>query len=251
MKVIACYKIVPEEQDIIVKADRTLDMSKAELKLGQYDLPAIEAAMEVAEGGKVSLLSVGGTEIDNSKLNKSALSRGPEELYLVVDQAGKEADANQTAAILAAAAQKIGYDLILCGEGSSDIYAMQVGAQLGEQLGVSVFNAVKKITPQGDTVVIERELEQEVEVLAVPLPAVLSVTTDINLPRIPQLKEILAAGKKPVTKWSLGDLGVVVQNPVEILSTLAPEQQARKQIVVEGDSDDSIDSFLQHIRKEL
>jgi electron transfer flavoprotein beta subunit len=253
MNVIACYKIVPEEQDIVVKPDRTLDMSRAELKLGQYDLPAIEAAMKVAEesGGKVSLLSAGGTEIDNSKLIKGALSRGPNDLYLVLDPAVKEADANQTAAVLAAAALKIGFDLIICGEGSSDVYAMQVGAQLGEQLGVNVFNAVKSIKTQDDSIVIERELEKEIEVLQVPLPAVISVTTDINLPRIPQLKEILAAGKKPVTKWGLGELGVTVTNSVEVVSTLAPERRERKQIILEGDGDEIIKDFLQNIQREL
>ncbi|MDR0434057.1 MAG: electron transfer flavoprotein [Gracilibacteraceae bacterium] len=253
MNVIACYKIVPEEQDIMVKSDRTLDTSKAELKLGQYDLPAIEAAVNAVQesGGKVSLLSAGGKEIDNSKLIKGALSRGPDDLYLIIDPAIKEADANQTAAVLAAAARKIGFDLIICGEGSSDIYAMQVGAQLGEQLGVNVFNAVKNIKPQNGAIVIERSLEQEIEVLEAPLPAVISVTTDINLPRIPQLKEILAAGKKPVTKWGLSELGVTVANPVEVVSTLAPECKERKQIILEGDSDDIIDSFLQNIRKEL
>jgi electron transfer flavoprotein beta subunit len=253
MKVIACYKIVPEEQDILVKSDRTLDTSKAELKIGQYDLPAIEAAMNVAEksGGNVSLLSIGGMEIDSSKLIKGALSRGPDDLFLVADPLVKEADANQTAAVLAAAARKIGFDLIICGEGSSDIYAMQIGSQLGEQLGVNVFNAVRSIEPQSGSIIIERALEEEIEVVEVPLPAVISVTTDINLPRIPQLKEILAAGKKPVTKWKLGDVGVGVANTIEIVSTLAPERKERKQIIMEGDSDDSINKFLQNIRKEL
>ena len=58
---------------------------------------------------------------------------------------------------------------------------------------------------------VERSLEDEVEVLEVPLPAVLSVTTDINQPRLPTMKEILKAGKKPVTEWSLADLGIEAQ----------------------------------------
>ncbi|MDR1320977.1 MAG: putative electron transfer flavoprotein FixA [Gracilibacteraceae bacterium] len=253
MKVIACYKIVPEELDIIIKADRTLDMSKAVLKLGQYDLPAIEEAVQTAEsaGGKAIILCAGPTEIDNSKLIKAALSRGAAELFMVVDDAMKTADASQTAGVLAAAAAKIGFDLIICGEGSSDIYAQQVGAQLGEQLQVNTFNAVNNIKLNNGSIIVERALEREIEVLDVPLPAVISVTTDINLPRIPQLKDILAAGKKPVTKWGLSELGVSIANPIDVVSTLAPESKERRQIIIEGDSDDKVEAFLQNIKKDL
>jgi electron transfer flavoprotein alpha/beta subunit len=55
---------------------------------------------------------------------------------------------------------------------------------------------------------VERSLEDEIEVLDVPLPAVLSVTTDINQPRLPSMKEILKASKKPVTEMTLADLGL-------------------------------------------
>ena len=253
MKVVACYKIVPEEQDIVTNADRSLSFDRAEWKIGQYDLPAIEAGVRIVEeaGGEMSILSIGGRQIDHSKLIKNALSRGPEKLYLVIDESLSQADAYQTAATLAAALRKTGFDLVLCGEGSSDIYAQQVGAQLGELLQVNVFNAVSRIIPKGDAVLIERTLEKEVEVLEVSLPAVLSVTTDITLPRICQMKEFLAAGKKPVTKWTLAELGVQAEKGMETVSTLAPENADRKQIIVEGDSDDKIGLFWQNIRKEL
>jgi electron transfer flavoprotein beta subunit len=253
VNIVACYKIVPEEQDIAVKPDRTLAFEKAELKIGQYDLPAIEAGVKLVEeaGGKMSILSIGSKQIDNSELIKGALSRGPQELFMVIDDDLDGADANQTASVLAAALRSISFDLVICGEGSSDIYAQQVGAQLGEMLGVNVFNAVSRIVPRGDSVLIERTLEKEIEVLEVPLPAVLSVTTDINLPRIPQLKDILAAGKKPVTKWGLADVGVELNNAVEVVSTLAPVSIERKQIIIEGNADEDMNNFLQNIRKEL
>lgn len=253
MNVVSCYKVVPEEQDISVKPDRSLSFERAEWKIGQYDLPAIEAGMQIVEavGGKVTLVSAGDGRLDNSKLWKAALSRGPAELYIIVDEGLAGADSYQTAVTLAAAIRKIGFDLVLCGEGSSDLYAQQVGAQLGEQLGINVFNAVSKITPQGDRVRIERTLEREIEVLDVPLPVVLSLTADANLPRIPQMKDILAAGKKPTTKWSLSDLGQPAGRIANVVSTLAPESVDRKQVIIEGDSDENIRAFLQNIRKEL
>ncbi|MCR6546952.1 electron transfer flavoprotein [Dehalobacterium formicoaceticum] len=239
MKIITCYKIVPEEQDIVVKDDRTLSFDRAEWKIGQYDLNAVEAGMKLAEatGGSASALSIGGKELENSKLKKGILSRGPKELFIIADDYLREADTFQTASALAAAIKKMGsFDLVLCGEGSSDLYAQQVGSQLGQLLGATTLNAVSKIIPEGNKLVVERTLEDEVEVLEVTLPAVLSVTTDINLPRIPGMKDILAAGKKPVTQWCLADIGTEnIDCPTRSISTLAPEQTERKQIILEGE----------------
>lgn len=254
MNIVVCYKVVPEEQDIIVNSDRTLSFERAEWKIGDYDLVAVEAGRKVVQevGGKLSALSIGDQHLNNSKLMKSALSRGPEELYLVIDETLKHCDAYQTAAVLAAALKKIGFDLVICGEGSSDLYAQQVGAQLGEQLGVNVVNAVSKIIPQENySVIIERALEDEVEVLEVMLPAVLAVSSDICLPYIPQMKDILAAGKKPVNKWTLADLECQANSVTQIISTMAPENVDRSRIIYEGDSDDNIDAVVQQIRKIL
>ncbi|NLO98076.1 MAG: electron transfer flavoprotein [Peptococcaceae bacterium] len=255
MNVITCYKIVPDDQDIIVHEDRTLGLEKAELEIGQYDLPAIEAGMKVVAdaGGKVSALSVGSKHLENTKLKKAVLSRGPDDLYLVVDDSLADADTHQTARTLAAAIKKIGNaDLIICGEGSSDLYAQQVGAQLGELLGMATINAVSKITVEGDKVIVERTLEDEVEVLEVSLPAVISVTTDIIQPRIPSMKEVLSAGKKPVTQWNLADIGLA-DNPktMETINTLAPELAERKLIINEGDSEEVVDQLLANLRQEL
>ncbi|UWG96684.1 electron transfer flavoprotein [Dehalobacter sp. DCM] len=255
MKIVACYKIVPEEQDLIIRPDRTLNWERAEWKIGQYDLCAVEAGMQLSEtnGGSLTALSAGTKQLENSKLKKGILSRGPQDLFIIADDALDNADAFQTASTLAAAVNKIGdVDLVLCGEGSSDLYTQQVGVQLGELLGYPVINAVSKITVQDGKLLVERTLEDEVEVLQIPLPAVISVTTDINLPRIPSMKEILAAGKKPVTQWGLADLDLAGKgSATKIDSTLAPEQADRKRILFEGDSEEVIQKLYENLRKEL
>jgi Electron transfer flavoprotein, beta subunit len=255
MDIIACYKIVPEEQDIVVCKDRTLSFAQAEWKIGNYDLNAVEAGMQLVEtaGGRLAALSVGTKQLESSKLKKAILSRGPEELFLVVDEGSDRTDTSQTANALAAAIKKIGkFDIVLCGEGSSDFYAKQVGVQLGEILDVTTINAVRKITVDGDKLIVERSLENEIEVLELSLPAVVSVTTDINLPRIASMKEILAAGKKPVTQWNLADIGLEnINRTTSILSTLAPQNPERKLIITEGDSEEAITQFYENIRKDL
>jgi electron transfer flavoprotein beta subunit len=255
MRIISCCKAVPEAQDIVIAKDRQISLEKAEWKIGQYDLNAIEAGRQIADavGGQFSGLCAGGGMLDNSKLKKDILSRGLDDLYLVIDAALEQADTFQSARVLEAAVKKIGdFDLVLCGAGSSDLYAQQVGNQLGELLGLPVVNAVNKITPQGDKVIVERALEQAVEVLEVSLPAVLSVTSEINAPRIPGMKEIIAANKKPVTKFSLSEIDVTDHQPsVQVLSTLAPAQVERRMNILEGESDDVVDAFVKLLSAEL
>ena len=256
MKVIACYKLVPEEQDISVKGAGELDVSKAEPKISQFDLNAIEAAVQLAaQAGQssVSALSAGGKALENTKARKDILSRGPDDLTVVIDEQLDGALPHVTARALAAAAQKTGFDLIICGDGSGDLYAQQTGLLLGELLGVATINAVSKIiSAQENKLTVERTLEDEVEVLEIPLPAVISVSADINVPKIPAMKAILAAAKKPVTVLSAADIGLQTAPAlVELVEIKAPQQKERRQIIIEGDADEQIAAFADHLRKEL
>jgi len=256
MNIVTCFKLVPEEQDIVVNGDRTLNLEKANTKISLYDLNAVEAGAELAAalpGSKVDALSVGGKRLENSKSRKDILSRGPDALYAVIDPSLESALPHETAAALAAAITKRGsFDLILCGEGSGDLYAQQVGLLLGSLLSVPVINEVSKLTAGEGTVTVERTLENEVEVLSVPLPAVVCVTSDINTPKIPSMKTILAAGKKPITCWSCADVGITPSAAlVEVQSVLAPEQADRKKVILEGDSDSNVAAFVDSLRKTL
>ena len=125
--IVACYKIVPDAQDIEVGAD------------GPCASTARSGARRVRPGGHrgggaagrrhrrgAVLLSAGGEKLNDTKLVKAALSRGADELYRVVDPALEDADAFQTASVLAAALRKIDFDLVVCGEGSADRYSQQV-----------------------------------------------------------------------------------------------------------------------------
>lgn len=250
MNVVACYKVVPDAQDIQAAPGAAPDLSRAERVIGEYDLMALEEAAKLAEAteGRAVLLSAGSSAVNDTKLVKAALSRGAEELFCVVDDALESADAWQTATALAAALGRMEYDVVLCGEGSSDQYAQQVGPLLGSMLGVPTLNGVSAVTATDGKLRVERTLEDVVETVDVPLPAVLCVTSDINLPRVPQLKDILAAGKKPVTSWGLDELGGLAATAVEVESVLAPQDAERKHIIYDEVSDEAIAAVASAIK---
>lgn len=253
MKIITCYKCVPDEQDIAINnADGTLDFSKADSKISQYDLNAIEAACQLKQqlgDAQVVAMSVGGKALTNAKGAKMS-SRGPDELIVVIDDQFEQALPQHTATALAAAAQKSGFDLLICGDGSSDLYAQQVGLLVGEALNIPAINGVSKILSLTDsTLTVERELEDEVETLSIPLPAVIAVSTDINIPQIPSMKAILGAAKKPVQVWSPADIGLNSVSAYSAQQVAAPKQRERQRVVIEGDGEEQIAAFVENLRK--
>ena len=252
MNIVAAFKVVPDDQDIQVASDRSLDYSKAKNTVSAYDLNALEAAAQLAAaepGSKVVAVSAGPASIDDSKLKKNVLARGVDELYLTADDACANLDANATAAALAELLSKVGaWDVVLCGDGSADNYAQQVDVQLAARLGVPVVNGATKIAAKGGALEVERTLEDVVETVEVPLPAVVSVAPDIAEPRIPGMKDILAAGKKPM---NVAAADASFDAKVEVVSCQAPEQAERKLEIMDASEDGAIERFAAALKAAL
>ena len=252
MNIVAAFKVVPDDQDIQVASDRSLDYSKAKNTVSAYDLNALEAAAQLAAaepGSKVVAVSAGPASIDDSKLKKNVLARGVDELYLTADDACANLDANATAAALAELLSKVGaWDVVLCGDGSADNYAQQVDVQLAARLGVPVVNGATRIAAKGGALEVERTLEDVVETVEVPLPAVVSVAPDIAEPRIPGMKDILAAGKKPM---NVAAADASFDAKVEVVSCQAPEQADRKLEIIDASEDGAIERFAAALKAAL
>ena len=177
------------------------------------------------------------------------LARGVDELFMAADDACANMDARATAEALAALVGKVGaFDLILCGDGSADNYAQQVDVQLAAKLGLPVVNGATKIEAQGSSLIVERTLEDVVETVEVPLPAVVSVSPDIALPRIPGMKDILAAGKKPM---NVAGAEAAVDGAIDVVSCKAPDQADRKLEILDASADGAIEQFAAALKAAL
>lgn len=251
MNIVVAFKVVPDDQDIQVAGDRSLDFSKAKGIVSAYDLNAIEAAAQLAAahpGSTVTAVTAGPASIDDSKLKKNVLARGVDDLRMVADDALADMDAAATAEVLAALLADGSYDIILCGDGSADDYAQQVDVQLAARLGLPSVSAVTKIDGAEGAVVVERTLEDVVEEVRVPLPAVVAVSPDVALPRIPGMKDILAAGKKPM---AVTGAAVVPGRTIDVVSCAAPEAAERACNVVEASADGAIEQFAAALKAAL
>jgi len=254
MNIVVALKIVPNGEDIRVAGDRTLDYSNARPVVSTYDLNAIEAAAQAAsaQGAKLTAVSVGDSTITDTKVTKDVRARGVDELVICADDALANMDAYATADALAAAIAKVeGVDLVICGDGSADLYAQQVDVQLAEKMGVPVVTAVDSIAFEDGKVVVTRKLESETETVEVTLPAVVSVLPDIALPRVCGMRDIMQAGKKPLTQYSAADLGCACARGLEVIETIAPEPAQRKQEIFDASVDGDIDKFVSAIKEAI
>lgn len=253
MNIIVACKVVPDDQDIQVAADNSLDFSKAKPTVSAYDLNAIEAAAQIAaanEGSRVTAVTAGAASIDDSKLKKNICARGVDELFMAADDALDGMDAHATAAVLAnIVAERGGFDLLLCGDGSADEYAQQVDVQLACKLNVPVVTAASSIEVADGVAQVTRVLEDCVETVEVQLPAVISIVPDIALPRIPGMRDILAAGKKPMNVS--GAPSVTEPSAIETVSCAAPEQAARRLEVADASEDGAIERFAAALKAAL
>ena len=141
-----------------------------------------------------------------------------------------------------------GWDVIVCGDGSADNYAQQVDVQLAHRLGAPVATAAVEIVPVDAALRARRRLEDVVETVELPMPCVVSVLPDIALPRIPGMKDILAAGKKPMR---VEGAPAAPETAAEIIDIKAPEAEERKLEVKSASDDGAIEAFAAAIKSAL
>jgi electron transfer flavoprotein beta subunit len=250
--IVVCVKTNPDLQMVRIK-DRVAQTEAVPYKIGDLDKNALEAAVVLrdAAGGKVVALCLAESNRKAAEDIKVALAMGADEAVVIDDPALAEPDQAAVAAALAAAVRKIGAcDLLLFGEGSSDNYTGQVGPRVAEVLGLPQIGYARKVDAADGAVRCERSMDDMIETIEAPLPAVVTVVSEINEPRIPGLMQIMKAKSKPQQVWSLADLGIEAPPPArEIVSNLA-EEQDRKHIVFEGTAAEQAEAFVDALIRE-
>ncbi len=221
MDIIVCIKQIYDLGQIKVDAASKRPITEGVArKISDFDKNTLEEALRIKEkhSGKVLAL-VGGTK----DAAKEVLAMGADEAIIY----NADTDSLGAASILAGVIQKMKYDLILCGEASIDEYSFQIGPRLAQALGIPVLTYARKMELKDGEVVVERDLENRYEVARAKLPALVTVTKEINEPRIPTLMQILGASKKKITEISPAK----PETGVETLSILTVEMK-RKEVIL-------------------
>lgn len=215
MKIIVCVKVVldPEAPASLFKVDseakKVIPPKGTPPVLNPFDENALEAALKIkdSKGAAITVLSMG-KNIPKPVIRKS-LATGADNLVLLDDAAFDELDSYTTACILATAIKKIGtYDLILCGREAADTDAGQAGLGIAEILGIPSISLASKIEASANGLRVERVVADGYEALEIPLPALITVSSEAGNLRTASITGIMAAQKKPLTTWNAAELGI-------------------------------------------
>ncbi|AYY12379.1 electron transfer flavoprotein beta subunit/FixA family protein [Actinobacteria bacterium YIM 96077] len=253
MKIVVLVKHVPDAaaDRTFHEADHTTDRVGVDGILSELDEYAVEEALKLAgsESGEVIALTMGPE--GSADAIKRALQMGADSGVHVVDDALHGSDALATSHVLAEAIGKIGeVDLVLTGMASTDGGMSVVPAMLAERLGFAHIGFVGEMSVDGGTVRARRDSDVT-ETVEAATPAIVSVTDQINEPRYPSFKGIMAAKKKPVESWSLADLGVAAEqvgldaawSQVQSV-TKRPERTQGEVVTDDGDGGIKLAEFL-------
>lgn len=210
MNIVVCVKHVPDASgDRSFESDETADRVSVDGLLSELDEYAVEEALRIKEAGEavVTVLTMGPAKAADAL--KKALQMGVDKAVHVSDEAIAGSDAPATSLILAEAIKKIGQpDIVMTGMASTDGAMSVVPAMIAERLGLPQVTFASELRIEGGNARIRRDGDVATEMIEAALPAVISVTDQINEPRYPSFKGIMAAKKKPVETWSLADLGL-------------------------------------------
>lgn len=246
-EIIVCVKQVLSVADLkIDSSSRTLATTGVPKVISESDKSALEEAIRIKEkhGGTVRVLSLGPPEAKEAI--REALAMGADEGYLVTFPEYERVDFLGVAKVLATAISKIGRaQLVLCGDASEDLYAGRVGPALGAILGTPVVTYARTISIAGDTITIDRDLEDQVEIIETSFPILLTTIREISEPRLPTLSKILAASKKPLVVWGLGDLALNstdLEPALQVIESFTPSAE-RKRVLIDGKPDEAADKL--------
>ncbi|MBW2439169.1 MAG: electron transfer flavoprotein subunit beta/FixA family protein [Deltaproteobacteria bacterium] len=255
LNIVVCVKAVPDPKEACnIKIDpvtKTLLRCDVPMVVNPLDKNALEVALQLKEktGVHITVLSMGPPEAGN--IVKECLALGADRGVLLSDPAFGGADTFATAFTLASGIEKTGpFDVVLCGMASSDGSTEWVGPQISTFLNIPVVTMVKEIVASDQNAwKVKAAIDDGHRLMQVRLPAVFTVTREVNTPRALSFSGIIKARKKEIEQWGLGDLGVSpdavgLKGSPTIVSELSASESRREVEFIGGTREEKADLLL-------
>ena len=233
MKILVCISKTPETTAKIAFKDdnRTFSEDGVAFIMNPYDeWYALVRALELKEqaGGTVTVINVG--PASNDIVIRKALAIGADDAVRID---ADPVDAFFTAKQIASHADGAGYDLIFTGKETIDHNGSEVAGMLAEILGVPFLSYVTKLDVDGEKLVAEREIEGGVEIVEASAPAVISAAKGLAEQRIPNMRGIMMAKRKPLNVVAAAD----IQPKTEVVEFKLPPAKSTVKMVDPEDMD--------------
>ncbi len=249
MNIIVCAKQVVDVSEIKIDPNSKKPILQGiPQKISDIDKNALEEAIKIKEkhGGKITVITAGPS---NAKERiKELLAMGADEGVLV--NLPEKSDYHVTSNLLVEAIKKIGkYDIVLCGEASIDMFSGQIGPRIAGILNIPQITYAQNLNAEKEKITSERNMGELAVTTESTYPVLVTVTKEINEPRLPSLMQILGAASKPISEWSADSLGSSFTPKVETIE-LKGVPMTRKNIIFKNDIDESIGKLVESLTKE-
>ncbi len=259
LRIIVPIKQVPDMSQVKFDTEKgRVNRSSATAEINPFDLNALEVAVQIKEklGGTITAISMGPQQAESAL--RDALSRGADNAVLLTDRAFAGADTLATSYTVASAIRKLGeFDLIICGEKTVDGDTGQVGPQIAEHLGIPHVAYVSKVEEVGEKLVVACNMEGERYLVESNFPFLITVTKDINTPRLPSLRGKLNARKAEIETWGAEELSSIAEkgrfgtqgSPTRVHRITIPTEGGRKGKIFRDASDETIEEIVNALYK--
>jgi electron transfer flavoprotein beta subunit len=254
MKIIVLIKQVPDTTE--VKLDpKTGNLIREGIDsiINPDDRHALEAALSLKQTPKDKVIAVSMGPLQAIDAISEAMGMGVDKGILLSDRAFAGADTWATSFTLGKAVEKIKeFDLILCGHQAIDGDTAQVGPQVADYLGLPQVSYVCEIEKlEENAVLVKRRLEDGFERIQCVMPALLTVISEINTPRRPNLENLIDACKEraQIEVWNAADIGVQTKeiglegSLTHVIKTFAPKFK-RQGEMLEGRTKEAVTSLV-------
>jgi len=156
-----------------------------------------------------------------------------------------------TSTLISKAIQKMGgADLIICAEASIDQFSGQIGPRVAGLLNIPQLTYCYKVTAEPQKLTAERNLGDRLVTSESSYPVLVTVTKEVNQPRLPSLMQILGSAKKPIEVWGTSDIGAADLKPGIETIDIKGVAMSRKNIVFKDDLDESVSKLADSLSKE-
>lgn len=256
MEILVCIKRVPDtsENEIVINsAGNDIERDDLVYSVNEWDNYAVEEAIQIVDkvGGSVTVVTVGDDE--SEEVLRREMAMGAEKGLLLADDAFEGSDGKGIAAILKAAVEKGGYDLIMTGA-QADEGAGQVGGMLAAMLDYPYASLVNSMAVEDGKLKVGREIEGgNQEMNEIELPCVLSIQTGINEPRYVGIRGIRKVASVEIPTMGTGDLGVdagaVGEGAAKVkrVDYFVPEMGEGAEMLT-GSTEEIIDKLIEHLK---
>jgi len=240
MNIIVCIKQVPDPEippikfQIDPEGKKVIPPDGVAPVISVFDERAVEVALKLKDAYKTKITALTFGPDSAKAVIRHALAMGADAGVHVQDEAAGELDSFGIAHVLSKAIEKIGdYSLVLCGRQAADWDAGQVGPIIAENLGLPVATVARKVDLQDDKLRVESVIQDGYRVIDVSMPALVTVSSEIGLARLPKGIGIVKASRIKIENLSVEDINAEIPDArsTEILKLFVPIRDIECQII--------------------